>query len=193
MMPVTALEMYGDIPVVIERRRGAVGNLAVSDIGHVLDNRDPPQATKWTYSLNLRSATREQASLIAAIKPAAEDPLEGFAAFQSDNWDGEGAKGISPETIGAASEVLGKLPFWVASPETAPASDGSVGLEWVWECAGQPVKIFVDIEPGRRVRTYVRDPHGLTSETTKSLDDLDIRDHLEGLFLRATGSAEEAA
>lgn len=75
------------------------------------------------FELSLESQTAENP---AAVLKALRD----LSAFQSDNWDAEGARGITQEMIGAAVRLLASLPAAAALPDIAPARDGSLCMEW---------------------------------------------------------------
>ncbi|MES2453878.1 MAG: hypothetical protein V4610_25260 [Pseudomonadota bacterium] len=71
--------------------------------------------------------------------------------FSADGWDAEGGRGITKEVIGEASRLLDFLPVGMPEPDVAPASDGSVCMEWE-NAAGT---LWLDIEADRSVRMLV--------------------------------------
>jgi hypothetical protein len=83
-----------------------------------------------------QSSTANQAPIMVRV-------LAGLQDFAWDDWDGEGARGITQEIIGNAEQLLGKLAPHVPQPEVAPAADGSLCMEWN-SAAGV---IWLDIEP----------------------------------------------
>jgi hypothetical protein len=192
MMPVTVSDVTDHIPITAEVRHVATrSNSAVSLAGQVYDLRIAGLSADSAYTLKMQPGDRT--SLISTITHRHGDPLEGFSEFQTENWDGEGAKAIDSETLGAARELIEKLPVWIAAPEAAPAADGSIGLEWVWQEAGRPVKVFIDVEPGRKVATFVRYSNGQTTEAVMSLDELETINHIRSLLLETGSAAIEAA
>jgi hypothetical protein len=67
--------------------------------------------------------------MIAAQSPV--EALESLEEYSVDDWDGEGARAISPEVIKIAASLLRRLPEGAALPDVAPAADGTVCMEWV--------------------------------------------------------------
>lgn len=78
------------------------------------------------------------------------DPLSGFVEFQIANWDGDAAEPISDMTMAIARSLLEDMIPDSAEADAAPGGDGSIGFEW-WFGAR---RIFIDVGPGDRVRTY---------------------------------------
>jgi hypothetical protein len=81
-----------------------------------------------------------------------ERALRDLEDFSFDDWDGEGARAISPDLIREAAHLLSLLPDDVSEPEVAPASDGSICLEWD-SAAGS---LWLDIEPNRTAQTLIK-------------------------------------
>ncbi len=77
--------------------------------------------------------------------------LRDLEDFGIDDWDGEGARAISADIIHEAARLLGVLPDNVLEPEVAPASDGSICMEW--DSSGG--SLWLDIGPDRTVQTLV--------------------------------------
>jgi hypothetical protein len=78
--------------------------------------------------------------------------LRDLEDFSHDDWDADGARGITPEVLGEAARVLNFFPNGIPEPEVAPASDGSVCMEWD-SSAGS---LWLDIEPDRTARTLLK-------------------------------------
>jgi hypothetical protein len=81
-----------------------------------------------------------------------ERALRDLEDFSFDDWDGEGARAISPDLIREAARLLSLLPDDVSEPEVAPASDGSICLEWD-SAAGS---LWLDIGPDRTAQTLIK-------------------------------------
>jgi hypothetical protein len=47
-----------------------------------------------------------------------------------DDWDGEGATAISPETISAATQLICALPEGLPPPTITPEPTGEIAFEW---------------------------------------------------------------
>jgi hypothetical protein len=78
--------------------------------------------------------------------------LRDLEEFTHDDWDAEGARGITPQVIDQAARVLSVLPDGIPEPDVAPARDGSVCMEW-----DSPVGLlWFDIGPGRAAQTLVK-------------------------------------
>jgi hypothetical protein len=83
------------------------------------------------------------------------DPLAHFETYSARDWDGYGAEPIAKDTIEAARLFLQMLPDSFGRPDIAPGSDGTIGLEWVFD-EGPLKKLFVDIGPGQVWSAYWR-------------------------------------
>lgn len=53
-----------------------------------------------------------------------------FEDCNAEDWDGYGAKGVTPQSLNVALEFLEKLPAFVANPEIAADPDGEISFEW---------------------------------------------------------------
>jgi hypothetical protein len=71
-------------------------------------------------SLSLGVHTRE-------VAPALE---QAYGRASVDNWDGYGAKRVSPEVYARAYEFLRMLPSTVPPPDVSPEPDGEIAFEW---------------------------------------------------------------
>jgi hypothetical protein len=78
--------------------------------------------------------------------------LRDLEDFSYDDWDAEGARAITPEVIREAARLLSLLPDGISEPEVAPASDGSVCMEWD-SSAGS---LWLDIGPDRTAQTLIK-------------------------------------
>ena len=106
-----------------------------------------------TIYANLRPETNATEFCISA-QPSFTDPLDGYEQYATEGWDGEGAAAITADTLVAARDFLGRLPSGIPTPFVAPASDGTIGLEW--RDVGSIKKLFVDIGPGSVATAYWR-------------------------------------
>jgi hypothetical protein len=96
----------------------------------------------WTERQRLVSSTR-------AIEPERKLPTQHSSSYTGDqrwqvkselwnlfedcnteNWDGYGAKGITPESLNVGLEFLDQLPAFVANPEVTADPDGEISFEW---------------------------------------------------------------
>jgi hypothetical protein len=77
--------------------------------------------------------------------------LRDLEDFSHDDGDAQRAGGILPEVMGEAARLLDLLPDGIPEPDVAPASDGSVCMEWE-NSAGS---LWLDIEPRRTVRMLI--------------------------------------
>ena len=113
-------------------------------------------------------------------KKKTSDLLSGYEAYGAPNWDGYGSEPIMPETVDAARSFLKLLPPHFGQPEVSPASDGTIGLEWVRD-TGPFRKLFIDVGPGKTWHAYWRLADGRTDKlrnqkidknTAKILEDI---------------------
>lgn len=83
--------------------------------------------------------------------------LADLAPYQAAGWDGEEAAAIAPDTLKAVGDLLTDLAACgLAMPDTAPAVDGSVCMEWHFTRDRHEAVIFIDIGPGRKVMSFTR-------------------------------------
>jgi len=79
---------------------------------------------------NRRGETVPQSASNAGV----DDVLQELAAVAhecgSPNWDGQGAKAVSPDTLSTARRLLAALPQDVALPSVGVEPDGHLTLEW---------------------------------------------------------------
>ena len=74
--------------------------------------------------------------------------LQGFENYGAKNWDGQGAKRVSRETLLKAREFLTKAGLPI--PDAAPGIDGSIGLLW----NSGPAYLYVDFRRDGRIHWY---------------------------------------
>jgi hypothetical protein len=97
--------------------------------------------------------------IIANIVASANDLLAGYERYAEANWDCYGAEPITPETVGAARQLLGMLPDTLSKPHVSPGPDGTIGLEWV-RTEGPLRKLYIDVGPGEVWGGYWRRASG---------------------------------
>jgi hypothetical protein len=111
------------------------------------------------------------------------DPLAGYDRYSTPNWDGYGAKAITPETIAVARQFIRDLPKIFGEPDIAPGADGTIGLEWSFR--NRPLrKLFIDIGPGNRWSAYWRRASGETRTLPSVAIAADAKASLQTLFQR---------
>jgi hypothetical protein len=100
--------------------------------------------------------------------------------YASDDWDGDGAKGISAADVKIARELLSTLN--ISEPEIVAGSDGSICMEWVRQSPSGEKRIYVDVGPDGRVLTFAR--FGNSSPIEKHFDryTAEVENHLRVLF-----------
>jgi hypothetical protein len=96
--------------------------------------------------------------VVRTIEQQTADPvlsvLKEYEQLTKRNWDSLGADPIAPETLEYARRIMSVLPDTFGSPGIAPASDGSIALEWVPEEHHNLDRLFLDIGPEERWRAY---------------------------------------
>ncbi len=75
--------------------------------------------------------------------------LEDYEQYNCQNWDGEDAAPITPDTLSLARAVASIMASEVS---VAPGADGSIGFEWVTSEG----KVFFDVGPESNISIYVR-------------------------------------
>ena len=88
-------------------------------------------------------------------QPLIVDPFSGFDEYSRPDWDGYGAEIVSAATLAAARQFYRVMPRMFGAPAIAPASDGSIGFEWVFD-SHKVRKLFIDIGPGKVWSCYWR-------------------------------------
>lgn len=115
-------------------------------------------------------------ALLDAVEETVPEHLIGFEQYSAPNWDGFDAVAIAPQTLSYARKLMRVLPSTLGEPDTAPAADGSIALQWVPEGRKHPLeKLFLDIGPGEEWRAYWtmkdgsrgRQPGTLVNDNTK--------------------------
>jgi hypothetical protein len=76
-------------------------------------------------------------------------PLEGYEAYNVENWDGYNADPITPETLGFAQKIAALIE---QKPDDAPGGDGSVCWEWR---TGEDI-LCLDVQKDGDFRVYGR-------------------------------------
>lgn len=66
----------------------------------------------------------------------------------AENWDGEGALALAPETVGIAQELIDRFPGYVARPDVAATPHGEVDFDWV---IAQDMMLTISIGPSREI------------------------------------------
>lgn len=83
-------------------------------------------------------------------------PIAGYEAYDCENWDGYGAKPITPETLALARRLLELMPDTAGWPHIAPGGDGSIGFEWSLD---RRVVCF-DVNPDQSWHAFWKWPDG---------------------------------
>lgn len=81
---------------------------------------------------------------------AIRDLVDAIQLANKDNWDGEGAKGLEPQTIQNAVSFLKALPHQYAPPIIGPEPDGELAFEWLGH---GPWVLSVSVGPQKQI-TY---------------------------------------
>jgi hypothetical protein len=81
-------------------------------------------ANLWRFLERSYALSGKKASTISSLRTIAAECAE-------PDWDGDGAKPISLETIRNAEAFLRALPDWVPFPELSPEPDGAFSLDWI--------------------------------------------------------------
>lgn len=66
----------------------------------------------------------------------------------AENWDGEGALALAPETVDIARKLIDEFPGYVARPDVAATPHGEVDFDWVF---AQDMMLTVSIGPSGEV------------------------------------------
>jgi hypothetical protein len=112
-------------------------------------------ATTVTLSTLVDPAPNTNFSTARLVGDTTSDPLAGYGRYSTPNWDGYGAKAITPETIASAQRFIRDLPKTLGEPDVAPGADGTIGLEWSFK--NRPLKkLFIDLGPGSQWSGYWR-------------------------------------
>jgi hypothetical protein len=83
--------------------------------------------------------------------------LADLASYQAAGWDGEEAAAVTHDTLETVGDLLTDLAACgLAMPDTAPAVDGSVCMEWHFTRDRREAVIFIDIGPGRKLMSFAR-------------------------------------
>lgn len=139
----------------------------------------------WAIYQLVSPSTSEQPSFLTWPAGPSNDPLQGYEAYDTPDWDGYGAEPITPQTLSAARAFLRILPEGPLSDlvECSPGADGSVGLEWLMS-DGPLRKLFIDIGPGRTWKAYWRLASGETGTVPRKTFALTTQKELTDLFAR---------
>ncbi|MDB5610811.1 MAG: hypothetical protein JWP25_7711 [Bradyrhizobium sp.] len=108
------------------------------------------------------------------------DFFESIEDYSYDDWDGDGAKAVSPNDVKNARVLLNGLN--TSQPEIAAGSDGSICMEWIRQSPTGEKKIYVDVGPDGKILTFAR--FGASSPIEKHFDQYDpeVDNHLRVLF-----------
>jgi hypothetical protein len=83
--------------------------------------------------------------------------LADLTPYQTAGWDGEDAAALAQGTLEAVRDLLIDLAACaLATPDVAPAVDGSVCMEWHFARDRHEIVIFIDIGPAQKVMSFVR-------------------------------------
>lgn len=135
------------------------------------------KGARKAYLYKPKNATAPYITHDAIADTSAPDLLAGYELYQMANWDGAGAEPITAATLAYARRIVAVLPSSLGAPAIAPASDGTIALEWIPDDPHHKLdRLFLDIGPGRQWRAYWtlrtgefhRIPHtGFSNETSE--------------------------
>ena len=80
------------------------------------------------------------------------DSFTEFEAYNTQNWDGEGAEPITTETVEAARRFNAFLPRELRPADIAPGADGTIGFEWREGPPQRRTFVIVEIGPGSVIK-----------------------------------------
>ena len=66
----------------------------------------------------------------------------------TENWDGEGALTLAPETVAVARKLIDHFPSYVARPDVAATPHGEVDFDWI---VSQDVMLTVSVCPSGEI------------------------------------------
>ena len=72
----------------------------------------------------------QNVTLGASYREASSALEEAYQEHSAENWDGYGAKAISPASYALASRLLETLPLSTPAPQVNVEPDGEIALEW---------------------------------------------------------------
>jgi hypothetical protein len=121
--------------------------------------------------------TRDETDELDRREQNALEALESLEEYSADDWDMEGARAISPEVIKIAASLLQRLPKEAASPDVAPAADGTVCMEWV----ARSGLLWLDLGSDRTAWMLTK-IDGQREEKRLPVDGKDFRMALERLY-----------
>jgi hypothetical protein len=110
-------------------------------------------------SLNVQQMSEAAHGLTPAVgarqysaEAFARDEFAELESYDFADWDLNGAEPITAETLRIAREFRDRLPLDWPRPDIAPASDGTIGLEW--RILGDSIVEFayVDVGPGDTIK-----------------------------------------
>jgi hypothetical protein len=78
--------------------------------------------------------------------------LQNFEYYLEDDWDGDGAKAVSPITLQNAQVILTALPLELQKGSAMAGIDGSIGLYWTSSISGGRRQIYIDVRADGRIR-----------------------------------------
>lgn len=76
-------------------------------------------------------------------------PLQGYADYNTADWDGYGAEPITSQTLATARTVAAML---ARAPDIAPGADGTIGFEW----REDQMLMYIDVGPGNQIQIRMR-------------------------------------
>ena len=66
----------------------------------------------------------------------------------TENWDGEGALALAPETVAVAQKLIDHFPSYVVRPDVAATPHGEVDFDWI---VSQDVMLTVSVCPSGEI------------------------------------------
>ena len=81
----------------------------------------------------------------ASLKREVHDLLEDAG---TEDWDGEGALALAPETVDIAQKLIDEFPAQVGRPDVNATPHGEVDFDWVID---QDVMLTVSVGPSKEI------------------------------------------
>ncbi len=79
------------------------------------------------------------------LKHEVDDLLESAG---EENWDGEGALALTPNTVAIAQKLIDEFPGYVDNPDVAATPHGEIDFDWV---IGQDTMLTVSVGPSNQI------------------------------------------
>ena len=83
----------------------------------------------------------------------------------TEDWDGEGALALAPETVAIAQKLIDEFPPLVGKPDVAATPHGEVDFDWV---IARNVMLTISVGPSKEI-AFAGLFHGARSERLRTL------------------------